>query len=37
MCIRRDGTVFPVTLSVAPIRDADGMVVGLSAIAHDVA
>jgi PAS domain S-box-containing protein len=36
-CIRRDGTVFPVSLSVAPIRDADGMVVGLSAIAHDVA
>jgi PAS domain S-box-containing protein len=36
MCIRRDGTVFPVTLSVAPIRDADGTVVGLSAIAHDV-
>ena len=37
MCIRRDGTVFPVTLSVAPIRDADGRVLGLSAIAHDVA
>jgi len=37
VCIRRDGTVFPVTLSVAPIRDADGTVIGLSAIAHDVA
>jgi len=36
MCIRRNGTAFPVTLSLAPIRDADGASVGLSAIAHDV-
>jgi PAS domain S-box-containing protein len=36
MGIRRDGTVFPVMLSVAPILDTDGEVVGLSAIAHDV-
>jgi PAS domain S-box-containing protein len=35
-CIRKDGTVFPVSLSVAPIRDADGAIVGLSAIAQDV-
>jgi PAS domain S-box-containing protein len=33
--IRKNGTVFPVMLSVAPIRDTDGEVVGLSAIAHD--
>ena len=36
MGMRRDGTVFPVMLSVAPILDADGEVLGLSAIAHDV-
>jgi PAS domain S-box-containing protein len=36
MGMRRDGTVFPVILSVAPILDTDGEVVGLSAIAHDV-
>jgi PAS domain S-box-containing protein len=33
--IRKNGTVFPVMLSVAPILDTDGEVVGLSAIAHD--
>jgi PAS domain S-box-containing protein len=36
MGTRRDGTVFPVMLSVAPILGTDGEVVGLSAIAHDV-
>jgi PAS domain S-box-containing protein len=36
MCIRRDGTVFPVSVSVAPIRDSHGAIVGLSAIARDV-
>ena len=36
MGIRRDRTVFPVMLSVAPILDTDGEIVGLSAIAHDV-
>jgi len=36
MGMRRDGTVFAVMLSVAPILDTDGEVVGLSAIAHDV-
>jgi PAS domain S-box-containing protein len=36
MGMRRDGTVFPVMLSFAPILDTDGEVVGLSTIAHDV-
>jgi PAS domain S-box-containing protein len=35
-CVRKDGTVFPVSLSVAPIRDKDGTIGGLSAIAHEV-
>jgi PAS domain S-box-containing protein len=34
--VRKDGTVFPVSLTVSPIRDADGAVVGASAIARDV-
>jgi PAS domain S-box-containing protein len=34
-CIRRNGTVFPVSLSVAPIHDPDGRIVGLSAIVRD--
>ena len=33
---RKDGTVFPVSLTIAPIRDAAGAVVGTSAIARDV-
>jgi PAS domain S-box-containing protein len=36
MGIHRDGTVFAVTLSVAPIRDAHGAIVGFFAIADDV-
>lgn len=36
ICIRKEGTQFPVTLSVAPIRDTDSAIVGLYAIAHDV-
>ena len=32
--IRKDGTMFPVSLSVAPIRDSHGAIVGLYAIAH---
>ena len=36
VCIRKDGSTFPVSLSVSPIRDAGGAVVGLSAIARDV-
>jgi PAS domain S-box-containing protein len=35
-CIRKDGTVFPVSLSVAPIRGANGAVVGLCSVAQEV-
>jgi PAS domain S-box-containing protein len=35
-CVRKDGTVFPVSLSVAPIRDPAGTIVGLAAVAHEV-
>src|SRR5664280_215342 len=35
--VRKDGTVFPVSLTVSPIRDEDGAVVGASSIARDVA
>src|SRR5664279_5669317 len=34
--IRKDGTVFPVSLTVSPIRDADGAIIGASTIPHDV-
>ena len=34
--VRKDGTVFPVSISVAPIRDEDGTIVGASSIARDV-
>src|SRR5664280_826200 len=34
--VRKDGTVFPVSLTVSPIRDPDGAVVGASTIARDV-
>jgi PAS domain S-box-containing protein len=34
--IRKDGTMFPVSLSVAPIRDSHGAIVGLYAIARDM-
>jgi len=33
--IRKDGTAFPVSLTVSPIRDADGLVIGSSTIARD--
>ena len=33
--VRKDGTVFPILLTVSPIRDADGAVVGASVICHD--
>ena len=36
MRVRKDGTVFPIALSVSPICDPDGAVVGASAIARDV-
>ena len=34
--IRKDGTVIPVALTVSPIRDGAGTVVGVSAIARDL-
>ena len=34
--VRKDGTTFPVSITVAPIRDVDGEVVGASAIHRDV-
>jgi len=36
MRVRKDGTTFPVSLTVAPIRDEDGVVVGASAVHRDV-
>jgi PAS domain S-box-containing protein len=34
--VRKDGRVFPVSLTVSPIRDEDGAVVGASSITRDV-
>jgi PAS domain S-box-containing protein len=34
--VRRDGTVFPASLTVSPIRDADRRVIGACTIAHDL-
>jgi diguanylate cyclase (GGDEF)-like protein/PAS domain S-box-containing protein len=34
--VRKDGTVFPISLTVSPICDPDGAVVGASTIARDV-
>jgi PAS domain S-box-containing protein len=34
--VRKDGTMLPVSITIAPIRDADGEVVGTSAIHRDV-
>jgi two-component system cell cycle sensor histidine kinase/response regulator CckA len=34
--VRKDGTVFPISLSVSPICDPDGAAVGASTIARDV-
>jgi two-component system cell cycle sensor histidine kinase/response regulator CckA len=34
--VRKDGTVVHVSLIISPLRDADGNVVGASAIAHDI-
>src|SRR5450631_1646900 len=33
---RKDGTVFPLSLTLSPIREADGTVIGSSTIARDV-
>src|SRR5665648_725442 len=34
--VRKDGTVFPILLTVSPIRGADGVVVGTSVIYRDM-
>src|ERR1035437_9588083 len=34
--VRKDDTTVPVSLTISPIRDADGVIIGASAIAHDV-
>jgi PAS domain S-box-containing protein len=34
--VRKDGTVFPVSLTVSPIRDAEGTIIGTSVIHRDV-
>ncbi|HZL03893.1 MAG TPA: PAS domain S-box protein, partial [Coriobacteriia bacterium] len=34
--VRKDGTVFPVSLTVSPVRDADGAVAGASVIHRDL-
>jgi len=34
--VRKDGRVFPVSLSISPVRDADGAVVGTSVIHRDL-
>jgi diguanylate cyclase (GGDEF)-like protein/PAS domain S-box-containing protein len=36
MRVRKDGTVFPVSLTISPVRDADGTVIGASTIARDL-
>ena len=33
---RKDGVLLPVLLSISPIKDSDGKIVGASAIAHDI-
>jgi PAS domain S-box-containing protein len=35
-CVRKDGTEFPISLTVSPIRDCDGEVIGASVIARDL-
>jgi diguanylate cyclase (GGDEF)-like protein/PAS domain S-box-containing protein len=34
--LRKDGTVFPISLTVSPVRDSDNSIVGATAIARDV-
>jgi PAS domain S-box-containing protein len=34
--VRKDGAVVPISLTVSPIRDASGTVIGASTIAHDI-
>jgi PAS domain S-box-containing protein len=34
--VRKDGTIFPVSITVSPIRDEEGVVVGACAVSRDV-
>lgn len=34
--VKKDGTVFDISVTISPIRDKDGTVVGASAISHDI-
>jgi PAS domain S-box-containing protein len=34
--LRKDGTVFPASVTISPVRDADGTLVGISAIHRDL-
>src|SRR5262249_41894391 len=34
--LRRDGTIFPVSLTISPIHDATGTVVGVSTVMRDM-
>lgn len=34
--VRKDGTVIPVAVSLSPVRDADGRVVGVSSVSRDI-
>ena len=36
-CVRKDGTVFPVSATLSPIRDPSGAIVGVSIIARNMA
>jgi len=36
VCLRRDGSALRVSLSVSPLRDKAGVIIGASVIAHDV-
>jgi len=36
MRVRKDGTVFPISLTVSPTRDADGVIIGTSVIYRDL-
>jgi PAS domain S-box-containing protein len=36
VCVRKDGTGFPVLMTVSPIRDKDGAIVGASTISRDL-
>src|SRR5450631_3724771 len=36
VCVRKDGTMFPVSLTASPIRDKDDVIFGLSVITRDV-